>query len=55
MAKDIKISNGIDTIIINPNSLDKFKKLGYKESSGEKKIEVKTQPKKPEYKPNLKE
>ena len=55
MAKDIKITNGIDKITINSNSLDKFKKLGYKESSGEKKIEVKTQPKKPVYKPNLKE
>ena len=55
MAKDIEVTNGIDKITINSNSLDKFKKLGYKESSGEKKIEVKTQPKKPEYKPKLKE
>lgn len=55
MAKDIKITNGKDTITINEDSLERFKKLGYKESSGEKKIEVKTQPKKPEYKPNFKE
>jgi hypothetical protein len=55
MAKDIKVSNGVDTIIINPDSLAKFKKLGYNELSSNEHVVVKKQPKKLDIKPNSKE
>tara|TARA_B100001093_G_scaffold327258_1_gene312229 strand:+ start:297 stop:476 length:180 start_codon:yes stop_codon:yes gene_type:complete len=59
MAKDIIMTKGSDIVCINPNSLDKFLKLGYvqESSSGkEKKVEMKPKEvKKEEYKPITKE
>jgi len=59
MAKDIIMTKGSDIVCINPNSLDKFLKLGYvqESSSGKEKI-VELKPKevkKEEYKPITKE
>ena len=57
MAKDIIMTKGSDIVRINPNSLDKFLKLGYVQetSSGvQKKVEMKPkEDKKDIYKPKI--
>jgi len=57
MAKDIIMTKGNDIVSINPNSLEKFLKLGYvqESSSGSnKKVEMKPkEDKKETYKPKI--
>lgn len=55
MAKDIKITNGKDTITINEDSLERFQKHGYKKLSSNENVVPKEQPKKLDIKPNSKE
>lgn len=57
MAKDIEMKKGNDIITINPNSLEKFLKLGYVENSSKvknKEVEMKPKEDKKEiYKPKI--
>tara|TARA_R110000744_G_C19108059_1_gene534383 strand:+ start:183 stop:365 length:183 start_codon:yes stop_codon:yes gene_type:complete len=57
MAKDIEMKKGNDIITINPNSLEKFLKLGYVENSSKvenKQVEIKPKEDKKEiYKPKI--
>ena len=57
MAKDIEMKKGNDIITINPNSLEKFLKLGYVENSSKvenKQVEMKPKEDKKEiYKPKI--
>ena len=57
MAKDIIMKKGNDIITINPNSLEKFLKLGYVENSSKvenKQVEIKPkEDKKETYKPKI--
>tara|TARA_R110000782_G_scaffold16664_1_gene47494 strand:- start:426 stop:608 length:183 start_codon:yes stop_codon:yes gene_type:complete len=57
MAKDIIMKKGNDIITINPNSLEKFLKLGYVENSSKvenKQVEIKPKEDKKEiYKPKI--
>ena len=59
MAKDIIMTKGSDIVCINPNSLDKFLKLGYVQETSngvQKKVEMKPRESKKEYnKPITKE
>ena len=54
MSKDIDMIKGQDKIKISEDKLAKYENLGYKKVSGDDKV-VKLQPKKPEFKPKLKE
>tara|TARA_R110000772_G_scaffold10508_2_gene33482 strand:+ start:247 stop:429 length:183 start_codon:yes stop_codon:yes gene_type:complete len=57
MAKDLIMKKGNDIITINPNSLEKFLKLGYVENSSKvenKQVEIKPKEDKKEiYKPKI--
>ena len=57
MAKDLIMKKGNDIITINPNSLEKFLKLGYVENSSKvenKPVEIKPKEDKKEiYKPKI--
>ncbi len=57
MAKDIIMTKGNDIVSINPNSIDKFTKLGYVQETSKvekKKVEMKPKEvKKEEYKPKI--
>ena len=55
MAKDIKVTNGKDTMTIREDSLERFEKHGYKKLSSNEHVVPKEQPKKLDIKSNSKE